>query len=300
MRLHEVAKGSAGQGLQVLTREQCDDLHVILLEMLDDIMTICRENDLKFILIGGSAIGALRHGGFIPWDDDIDIAMPRKDLDRFTAIVRQQSKYTMLHPQDKRNYGRVIPKFRLAGTEYRTILERDLDECGVNIDIYPIENVYDSNLKLRFQGFMAMAMGFCLSCRRLYKGRKWTLKMAKGLGARVRCVLGFLLSFASMDTWARWTDNWNSRCKDETTKRVCIPTDGRHFFGEIFQREFLLDVKTVDFEGRTCAVPKAVDEYLHGIYGEFMTIPPAEKQVRNCYLSYDLGKYGKDESKESD
>lgn len=293
MRLHDVAKQAAGQGLQVLSEEQCQKLHVVLLEMLDDILATCRENNLKFILIGGTAIGALRHGGFIPWDDDIDIAMPRADLDKFTVIVREKwsGKYTMLHPQDRENFGRVIPKIRRNGTEYRTILERDLTKCGVSIDIYPIENVYDSQLKLKFQGFMAMLLGFCLSCRRLYMGRSWAKEISGGLSFKVKCALGFLLSFASYEVWARWADNWHSRCKDETTRRVCVPTDGRHFFGEIFDREFLCDVKEIEFEGRTCWVPKAVDPYLRGIYGEYMTVPPKEKQVRNCYLSYDLGEY---------
>ena len=75
--------------------------------------------------IGGSAIGALRDKGFIPWDDDIDIAMPRRDFEKLYKIIKKQYsfKYSMLHPQDKENYGRILPKIRLKGTEYKTILE---------------------------------------------------------------------------------------------------------------------------------------------------------------------------------
>ena len=141
MRLQDIAKGGGNCGLTVLSEEELKALHGVLLEILDDIHSICTENGLRYVLIGGSAIGALRSGGIIPWDDDIDIAMPRADFEKFTAIVRQNwsEKYSMLHPQDPDNFGRVIPKIRLRGTEYRTILEQDLTDCGVFIDIYTIE-----------------------------------------------------------------------------------------------------------------------------------------------------------------
>lgn len=183
MRLQDIAKHA---DLQVLSEEELQDLHRVLLQILDDIIAVCREHDLKFILIGGSAIGALRSGGIIPWDDDIDIAMPRQDFEIFCRVVRQQypEKYSMLHPQDRENYGRVIPKIRLKGTCYRTILEQDLTDCGIFIDIYTIENVPDGKIARAFQGFMATALGFCLSCRRLCGGgngsvslcREWALR----------------------------------------------------------------------------------------------------------------------------
>ena len=293
MRLQDIAKhgGDESVGLKVLTEEQLRDLHAVLLEIMDDILAVCNENGLKFILIGGSAIGALRAGGIIPWDDDIDIAMPRGDFEKFSKIIRERygEKYAMLHPQDKDNYGRVIPKIRLKGTEYRTILEQDLDECGVFIDIYTIENVPDNAIARYFQGVMAMGLGFALACRRLYRGRKWFSQLTGGLSFHVKCAIGFCLSFASYETWARWTDHWNSRCKDENTKYVSIPADCRHFFGEMNLRSVLCETKEVPFEGRLCPVPKEADGYLRDIYGDYMQIPPVEKQERNCYLTYDLG-----------
>ena len=293
MRLQDIAKhgGDDAAGLNVLSEEQLKNLHSVLLEILDDILDICRENDLKFILIGGSAIGALRNGGIIPWDDDIDIAMPRKDFEKFTAIVRQRyaDKYSMLHPQDKENFGRVIPKIRLKGTEYRTILEQDLTDCGVFIDIYTIENLPDNAIARAFQGIMAMGLGFALSCRRLYRGRKWFARLTGGLSFRIKCAIGFCLSFAKYETWARWTDYWNSRCKDENSKYVSIPADCRHYFGEMNLRSVLCETREVIFEGRTCYVPKEADSYLRDIYGDYMQLPPEDKRERNCYLSCDLG-----------
>lgn len=293
MRLQDIAKhgGDEAVGLTVLSDEQLEKLHGVLLEILDDINSICQQHGLRYILIGGSAIGALRSGGIIPWDDDIDIAMPRKDFESFCRIVRREKpeKYSMLHPQDKDNYGRVIPKIRLKGTEYRTILEQDLDECGVFIDIYTIENLPDNAVARNFQGIMTMALGFALACRRLWRGRKWFAQLTGGLSFHVKCAIGACLSFASYETWARWTDRWHSRCKDENSKYVSIPADCRHYFGEMQPRARLLERKEVLLDGRKCYVPKDADGYLREIYGDYMQIPPVEKQERNCYLTYDLG-----------
>ena len=293
MRLQDIAKqGSNGE--QVLSEEQLKHLHQVLLEILDDIIRICRDHSLKFILIGGSAIGALRSGGIIPWDDDIDIAMPRKDFETLCGVVREKysDKYGMLHPQDRENFGRVIPKIRLKGTCYRTILEQDLTDCGVFIDIYTIENVPNGMLERYFQGFMSMALGFCLACRRLYRGRKFFRSYMPGVGFTVKCALGFCLSFASYETWARWLDHWHSRCRDDSTEYVTIPADCRHYFGELNPRALLCDTVPVSFEGRTCYVPRDADAYLRPIYGDYMQVPPPEKQERNCYLEFDLEKRG--------
>jgi lipopolysaccharide cholinephosphotransferase len=291
MRLQDIAKGGGNAKLTVLSEEELKSLHAVLLEILDDLHSICQENGLRYVLIGGSAIGALRSGGIIPWDDDIDIAMPRADFEKFTAIVREKwdGKYSMLHPQDADNFGRVIPKIRLRGTEYRTILEQDLTDCGVFIDIYTIENVPDNAITRTFQGVMAMGLGFCLACRRLYRGRKWFRQFDGGFSFKVKCAIGFCLSFASYETWARWTDHWHSRYKNENTRLVSIPADVRHFFGELNPREVLCQPVEVTFEGRKSFVPNEADSYLRAIYGDYMQIPPVEKQERNCYLNFDLG-----------
>jgi lipopolysaccharide cholinephosphotransferase len=168
-------------------------------------------------------------------------------------------------------------------------LEQDLTDCGVFIDIYTIENLPDNPVARAFQGVMAMGFGFALSCRRLYRGRKWFRQFGGGLSFKVKCAIGFCLSFASYETWARWTDHWHSRCKKENTRLVSIPADVRHFFGELNPRDMLCSPVEVDFEGRKSFVPHEADRYLRAIYGDYMQIPPVEKQERNCYLKFDLG-----------
>lgn len=295
MVLHDIAKDKS-LNLKMISENELDDLHKVLLIILDDLIALCKENNLHFILIGGSAIGALREQGFIAWDDDIDIAMPRTDFEALYEIVQHsyKNKYSIIHPQSTNNYGRVLPKIRLKGTEYRTILEKDLDDCGVFIDIYIIENIPNNYLVRYMNGFLSMVFGFGLSCRRLYKGYEFFKKYNNSLFFKIKSILGFFCSFASIEKWAKWTDYWYSRCKDETSKYVGVPADDFHYFGEIYERSEFCRYKEVDFECRKCWIPTNYDSYLRKRYGNYMITPNKDNRERNCYIKYDLGSYKKE------
>lgn len=293
MRLHDVSKGASNSEVPILSEGQLKKLQKVLLHILDDIDSICDKHNLKYILIGGSAIGAMRHKGFIPWDDDIDIAMTRKDYNELMKIIRSKysDKYSVSDARDDKNYGRIIPKIRLKGTAYRTILEHDLEDCGIRIDIFLIENVYNNFLLRNLQGIGCLFFGFALSCRRLYSFKNEFKNIATGFSFQIKKIIGFIFSFASLNTWARWTDKWYSICKNNNSQYVSVPTDGAHFFGELTKRNNLCDRKEIIFEGKKRYVPSSVDSYLTRIYGNYMKIPPVEKQLRSKYLEYDLGKY---------
>ena len=292
MRLQRVAKLMDGKRI---TESDLEELHDILLIIFDDLADICKSNGLRYAMIGGSAIGALRHKGFIPWDDDIDMIMPRADFEKLYQIICRDyaDKYSILHPQDKINFGRVLPKIRLKGTEYRKALESDLDNCGISIDIYLIENAYNNPILRYCQGIMAMGFGFALACRRIFKRRKEFVKYTNDFSFKCRCIIGFLLSFASLEQWTQWTDYWYSRCKDNNSEWVTVPADGKHFLGGLQKRNEFCNFKTVCFEGRESYVPGNYDTYLRGYYGDYMKIPPKEKQELGVYLAYNPGKYGK-------
>lgn len=294
MRLGDIAKDTS-LDLKVISEQELVNLHKVLLIILDDLIKVCRENNLKFILIGGSAIGAFRHKGFIPWDDDIDIAMPRKDFEKLYEVLikKYKDKYSILHPQSRDNFGRILPKIRLKNTEYRTILESDLVDCGVFIDVYIIENIPDSQFIKLFHGLGSLFFGFALSCRRMAKGYGVFKKYKKSLSLRIKACIGIFMSFASLETWARWTDHWYSLCKNENTEYVGVPSDDFHYFGEIYRRDEFCQYEEVDFEGRVCLVPKNYKPYLSRRYGDYMVMPDPNNHDRNCYLAYDLGEYGR-------
>lgn len=295
MRLHDLGKGAAegAKNLKTLNDEQLTDLHRVLNMIISDVDEICRKYGLTYILIGGTAIGALRHDGFIPWDDDIDIAMPRKDYNKFYKIIntKYKKKYRLTDAIHANNYGKVIPKLRLRGTVYKTFLDIDPTDVEINADVFVIENTANNYIFRKIQGVISMAFGFALACRRLYENRSFFSNVSSGFSFKLKSAIGWMLSFASLLKWAQWTEKWYAICKNNNSKLISVPSDGPHFFRGLREREKLCTVVEKNFEGRNVYLPSGYDEYLKSIYKEYMSIPPVEKRVRSFYSEIDFGKY---------
>lgn len=244
------------------------------------------------LLILTSAVFSFCAKMYIP---EKDVVTFWKTGGKFVLFLRRFAYYnSKLRNEKCLSYGRILPKIRMKGTEYRTILEYDLNESGVFIDVYTIENIPDLKIARFAQGIMCMFMGFGLSCRRMFKGYKVFKNYQGGISFKVKTIIGAILSFASLEKWAKWTNYWYSKCKDEETKYVGIPADDFHYFGEIYKRNEFCKYLSVDFEGRKCFVPSNYDPYLKRRYGEYMTSPDKNGHQRNFYLAYDLGKYNKE------
>ncbi|MCQ2454863.1 MAG: LicD family protein [Clostridia bacterium] len=293
MRLHDVSKASQNEAAKVLSDENLKKLQNVLLMMLEDLAEICRTNNFKFVLIGGTGIGAMRHSGFIPWDDDVDIAMSRDNYQKLCDIIRNDysDKYLISDPQDKNNFGKIIPKLRLLGTKYQTVLDSPNENVGIRMDIFIIENTFDNSILRYLHGVACMFFGFALTCKRHFDGRKKYAKLSNSLSFKIKSFLGVLFSFASLETWARWTDNCHKICKNNNSKFITIPSDGPHYFKGLNLRSNICETRDVLFEGKNMWVPFDVDNYLKSIYGDYMQIPPENKRVRGQYLEFDFGVY---------
>lgn len=147
-------------------------LQACLLTILDDIAVVCREADIVWSLGGGSALGAVRHQGFIPWDDDLDVNMPRGEWRRFrTAFeARFGDKYVIYEPGSPADYSLAFPRIRLRGT--RVVTREDLlapnIEPGAFVDVFMLENTFDNPLLRRLHGLGSLLLGFCYSCRKQF------------------------------------------------------------------------------------------------------------------------------------
>ena len=116
----------------------------ILLDMLKYVDEICKKNNIKYFLYGGTLIGAIRHKGFIPWDDDLDICVPYKDYRKLITLLKQDNKYNVHNPYDNEDYYYFFTKL----TDKRTILIEDnynrIKDMGVFLDIFPFYHLPDS------------------------------------------------------------------------------------------------------------------------------------------------------------
>lgn len=285
---------NAGSELKKLTDDELTLLHSVLLDMLDDLKDVCERHGLRYYFIGGSAIGALRHEGFIPWDNDIDLAMPRKDFEAFCAVIEKEysDKYSIINPASEHNSGRVLPKLRKKDTVYQTLLETDLEECGVFIDMYILENTYDFVLFRQMHGLLCMAAGFTLACRRAYEKAELYQEVCKGSMKQqmifgLKRIAGRVLSPLSIEKVARFTDACYGICKNENSKYITIPADDLgYFFGNVYKRGEFCVPAYAQFESRTVSLPGNYKQYLRDKYGNYMQMPDLESRKNPLYLHF--------------
>ena len=266
-------------------------LQLVLAGIVADVDDVCRENGLVYTLGGGTALGARRHKGFIPWDDDVDLNLPRADYDRFIPLFRGRfgSKYWIHTPADTPGHGLAFGRIRLKGTSVRTREDfvNDQKECGAFVDIFIVESIPSNSLLRAFHGFGSLALGFLYSCRKFFHERRhvrrWADENAGMSGVfRLKCAIGFFTAFASLDFWTRLWDRWNRLCRDGSSEYVTIPVGRRHYYGELARRADLCETAETEWEGAARKVPKDLDGYMRRLYGpDFMTPPPPEARERH-------------------
>ena len=266
-----------------LNSDQLRALQDTLIEIVDDFVRICDAHQLRYSLGGGSALGAVRHGGMIPWDDDIDINMPRRDYERFIQLFSQEysNRYWIHTPSSTSNYGLLLARIRKKGTSVKTKEDFFNDECGAFIDIFIVDNVPNHRPLRALHGFGSLAFGLILSCRKFYRDRRYLLALTEHDPQlqrvfRTKIALGFFTSFLSIDTWTPLADRWNGLCKNESSRYVSIPAGRRHYFGELYDREAVCTYTQYPFHGRmlNCAADSAA--YLTQLYGSDYMTPPAD------------------------
>ena len=260
-------------------------------KMADDVAAVCEANGIKYSLGGGSALGAVRHKGMIPWDDDMDLNFLREDLDRFLLKFEKEygDQYWIHTPEKTSNYGLLFVQLRKKGTIARSREDKG-NECGVPLDLFPLENTYDNVILRKLHGIICLTTKFALSCRKLWEYRKPSLELVKNDPIAKRAILikiliGFFISFLSIDALTHISIRCCKMCKCRG-KYIVIPSGRRQFFGEMYERVIWEKCSLVPFDGRQYRLINNADVYLKNLYGNYWETPSPDK--REHHMLYEL------------
>ena len=277
-----------------ITEEESKRLKLTLLEMYQAIFGVCEKNRLSICMGGGSCLGTVRHKGFIPWDDDLDLNMFRADYEKLPQILQEEypGKYKIVGPgySEKTPYN--FLKIEKVGTSIKTMWDDKDEHHGVGIDIFPIDTVPKSKLLRLFHGVRLNFIFYAAICTRLYQkpviAHEYMMRNSEGKKTlRARKIIGFFLSWRKYYKWNELGDKIAS--KNYKSDFVTIPTGRKHFFGELHKRDVFLPYKKSIFENAECYLPNKSDEYLTSLYGDYMQIPPPEKREKHFIIELDFG-----------
>lgn len=245
-------------------------LHEEILVIMDEIDRICVENNIKYYLVGGSLLGAVRHEGFIPWDDDLDIAMPRSDFERFINILPSccGSKFYLEWMTTDSDYWHPFAKICRSDTLFQESLYHDINTSwGIFVDIFVLDTADNNFQKLRYKKKLVNL------CSKLIKAR---LDSPKDNGLKRKFKLLF----------KKWIHN--SFLDKLRSKLMTSQSEGRYYIN--YGSQYSVEKQTIlkedygnaiylKFENKCYAAPANYKVVLEAIYGtSYMTVPPPEKR----------------------
>ena len=260
-----------------------------ILDMTVDLDERCRRNGINLFLVGGSLLGAVRHKGFIPWDEDMDLGLFRDDYEKLKDIFDSEfsDDYVIRCPNMTEPCGcRFMQIFR-KGTVLKVMGEDSpLIPQMVYIDVFPYDYVPQNPLVRKIRGIKANILMFIASCVKDEKDineeyKEFVAKAKSGrLFLKIRRITGRLFSYR--EPWI-WFNRIDKAIRYNDTDTVTSATGRRHYFGEIYPKEVFDPLKEIEFEGHRFYAPSKWEEYLKGNYGEdYMT--PAEPDNRESHF----------------
>ena len=254
---------------EYLTKEGCREVE---LNILSTIAKICDENNLKYFMCGGTMLGAIRHKGFIPWDDDIDIMLLRNDYERLISILKKQKEYPWLQLLDSTVDGYYYTFAKAIDNTTCAKMEDNVTDHGLWVDIFPYDNYPDNDKKRK---------------RFILKGyfyRSVVMSMTTDFSASIiknRKIKKILYLYSKLINKKKFIAKYERFCK-KYSKNVNSKYVGCLFspykFKECFEREWFNEQKEYDFEKYKFKGPLNYDSFLTKLYGNYMELPPEDKR----------------------
>lgn len=281
-------------GIKAIDEVTLKKLQKILLEMVKDISEVLDAENIKWTLIAGSLLGAVRHDGFIPWDDDIDLLMEREEFEKLKMCFNEKlsDKYELKLPGDK---GYIYHYPQIYSKDYKIRTLQSVSQEGLFIDVFLLENTYDDYFRRTLHGLKCTALLFIDSVIRMRLCKENIIKYTKNNkklknAVQIRSIFSFIFSFMKFEKWLSVSDKCFSAVKKKH-KYVVIPSGAKHFFGEMYDTSKMTKYKRHKFETEDWSILDDADYYLKLRYGDdYMKIPEEGDREYHSYIEINLDK----------
>lgn len=256
------------------------------LQILLEFHKFCMDKNLRFYLSGGTLLGAIRHKGFIPWDDDIDVCMPRRDYEKLLEMYDNNNEQYQLRSVSLGNFTAPYAKMVDTNTQVESQYTEDENNSHLWIDIFPVDGLPEGLYEVEqiYSKCSLYRQIFMLADAKLGKGKssfrryaKYLLKPLAKLYGKARCV--------------KHIERIAQCYSYENSKYVGAVTWGLYGAGERMLKSEFEHTVMVEFEGHQFPTFSCWDSYLKGLYGDYMKLPPVEKRQ-----THDMKVYIKEES----
>ena len=255
------------------------------LECLVYFKDFCEKNNLLFYFCGGCCIGAVRHKGFIPWDDDIDIFMPRNDYERLYKLWdnNKHNRFKLLRTDDTIFTGNIFTTIVDTNTTCIKAEQQNIDvPHGFMMDIFPLDACPNSNFKRKMQMLHCMLYSLFLS-QVVPKNHGKIIT----LGSKI--LLGVFRSSEIRKKIWRYCERKMSQYSINECRYITELCAGPHYMKNKYPKEIFASAVYKEFENMQMPIPVGYDEYLKIAFGDYMTLPPAEQQKpHHNIVFYDL------------
>ena len=261
---------------------QTRQIQAVILDILKEFDSFCRKNGIRYSLAGGSLLGAVRHKGFIPWDDDADIIMPRPDYDRFVELYgKEKGRYRLLtySPGEEHWYVNCYSKLEDSWTMCK---DKGFmgSHFGLNIDIFPVDGAPEDPVERK------------KTCRKVVHYKRRVVHRQNPLTSLLFPHQGAPL--AVIQAHFHSTEYWLAKCEsllrkyDFNTSRFAGALCGVYGVREVFPQSLFTEYCEYPFEGISLMGIKDAHTYLESLYGDYMKLPPEKDRHGDHHLQVTL------------
>ena len=272
-----------------MTNEEIlNKMHPLHLMLADELIRICNLHNLKTFMIAGTLLGAIRHKGFIPWDDDMDFGMSRNDFEKFLMVAPTEMNgniFELKYDRNEKFYAGNYAKLMLKGTSLVEDSSKEVNmHQGIFIDIFPVDAISDNKMQafIQLKSFWVYRNLLWVKCGYGDDDRR------KQFSYKVTKLLASLFSISALKSLKHSAISKYSGMK---TEKVVV-SDGTYGLSkETLKSEWVSEITYYPFENRSYPGISDYDSYLSYFYGDYMKLPPEDKRNHHGRLMVEFGPY---------